>query len=101
MKRIFTVFALTACALMLTVSIAFAVDGNNLSGKVLDTVNSGGYTYVQIDDKGAKVWVAVPEAKVTKGKVASFQPGMPMKNFKSKTLNRTFDVIYFSGGLAK
>ena len=101
MKRFMTVLALAACALMLVVSVAFAVDSNNLKGKVLDTLDSGGYTYAQISADGEKVWVAVPQCKVEKGKVASFQPGMPMKNFKSKTLNRTFDVIYFSGGLAK
>ena len=99
MKRILTVLA--ACAFLLMASIAFAVDGNNLSGKVLDTMNAGTYTYVQIDVKGEKVWVAIPETKITKGKVASFQPGMPQKDFTSKTLNRTFPVIYFSGGLAK
>ena len=62
---------------------------------------SGGYTYAQVEKDGVKVWVAVPQAKVTKGETASFLPGMAMQNFKSKTLDRTFSVIYFSGGMAK
>jgi hypothetical protein len=69
-----------------------------LSGKVVETMNAGGYTYVCLEKKGVKTWVAVPETKVTVGKEMSFQPGVEMRNFPSKTLNRTFESIYFSGG---
>ncbi|TAL23339.1 MAG: hypothetical protein EPN94_09590 [Nitrospirae bacterium] len=72
-----------------------------LSGKVVETMDSAGYTYVCLEKKGKKTWVAVPQIKVTKGKNMSFQPGMEMTNFKSKTLNRTFDRIIFSGGAIK
>lgn len=70
-----------------------------LTGKVLQTMNSGGYTYVQIDNKGTKIWVAIAETVITKGETVSFESGAVMENFKSKTLNRTFDKIIFSGGL--
>ncbi len=70
-----------------------------LTGKVLQTMNSGGYTYVEIDNKGTKIWVAISEAEITKGETVSFEPGAVMENFKSKSLNRTFDKIIFSGGL--
>jgi hypothetical protein len=33
------------------------------------------------------------------GDVVQTNAGMPMQQFTSKTLNRTFDVIYFSGAL--
>jgi hypothetical protein len=69
-----------------------------LSGKVVETMNAGGYTYVCLEKKGVKTWVAVPETKVTVGKEMAFQPGAEMRNFPSKALNRTFDSIYFSGG---
>ena len=72
-----------------------------LSGKVVETMDSAGYTYVCLEKKGQKTWVAVPQMKVTKGKNMSFQPGMEMTNFKSKTLKRTFDRIIFSGGAIK
>lgn len=71
-----------------------------LSGKVVETMNSGGYTYVCLEKKGKKTWVAVPETKVTVGQEVAFQPGVEMQNFPSKTLNRTFDRIIFSGGPA-
>lgn len=70
------------------------------SGKVVETMNAGGYTYVCLEKSGKKTWVAVPETKIAVGKVMTFQPGQEMTNFTSKTLNRTFDRIIFSGGTA-
>lgn len=72
----------------------------NISGTVLETMDSGGYTYLQIDTGADKPWVAIPQAKVAVGDKVSCQPGMVMKNFSSKTLGRTFESVVFSGGLA-
>jgi len=74
-------------------------DMSSLSGKVLESMDSGGYTYIKIDNAGKKTWVAVPKTKVTVGQDISFQPGAVMNNFQSKTLNRTFETIVFSGGV--
>jgi len=70
-----------------------------LSGKVVETMNSGGYTYVSLENGGKKTWVAVPATVVKVGQMVTCQPGMEMKNFTSKTLNRTFESIIFSGGI--
>jgi len=71
---------------------------SSLSGKVVETMNSGGYSYVCLEKNGKKTWVAVPEMKVIVGREMSFQPGQAMPNFTSKSLNRTFDSVIFSGG---
>ena len=71
----------------------------NHKGKVLETMNSGGYTYVQIDEKGQKLWVAVMETKVKVGDTVEFPESPPMVNFQSKSLNRTFDKIIFAPGI--
>lgn len=71
-----------------------------ISGKVLETMNSGGYTYMQLEKDGKKIWVAIPQAAVTKGQIISVNQGMVMTNFESKTLKKTFDQIIFSDGLA-
>jgi hypothetical protein len=71
---------------------------SGLSGKVVETMNTGGYTYVCIEKKGKKTWAAVPEMKVTVGQKISLAPGQEMDNFTSKTLHRTFDKIIFSAG---
>ena len=75
-----------------------ASDTGALSGKVVETMNSGGYTYVLLENKGKKTWVAIPEMKVSVGQQLSLQPGAEMANFPSKSLNRTFESIIFSGG---
>ena len=69
-----------------------------LSGKIAETLNGGGYTYILLENKGNKIWAAVPEMKATKGQAITLLPGSEMTNFKSKTLNRTFDKIIFSAG---
>ncbi|HEY6873692.1 MAG TPA: hypothetical protein VI298_13300 [Geobacteraceae bacterium] len=68
-------------------------------GKVLETMDSGGYTYVQVDEKGQKLWVAVMETKVKVGDTVEFPDSPPMVNFQSKSLKRTFDKIIFAPGL--
>jgi hypothetical protein len=66
-------------------------------GKVLQTINSGGYTYVELRKKtGEKVWLAITAAEIAVGSQQTFNPGMVMHNFESKTLKRTFDQIIFS-----
>ncbi|HUO77559.1 MAG TPA: hypothetical protein VMU21_08265 [Thermodesulfovibrionales bacterium] len=81
--------------------VAHSQKESALSGKVVETMDSGGYTYVLLDNGGKKTWVAMPQMKVVKGSSMSFQPGAEMENFHSKTLNRTFEKIIFSGGPVK
>lgn len=92
-------FIVLALALVVPGGISLSYADDALTGKVLETMNSAGYTYVQIDDNGKKTWLAVPETKVKKGQKLSFAPGMEMQNFESKTLKRKFDRIIFSGGV--
>ncbi|MEA1921127.1 MAG: DNA-binding protein [Pseudomonadota bacterium] len=72
----------------------------SLSGKVLETMDSGGYTYVLLATEDGEKWVAAPKTVVTVGQPAAFAPGMVMRNFKSETLGRTFDEVVFSSGAA-
>ena len=74
--------------------------GQGVSGKVVETMNSGGYTYALVAKDGAKTWVALPQSAIAVGNVIACQPGMEMTNFKSPSLNRTFESIIFSAGLA-
>lgn len=65
------------------------------TGKVVETMNSGGYTYVQVDTGTEKFWAAAPEFKVKVGDPVVVPEGMAMQNYHSKTLNRDFDLVYF------
>ncbi|MDD2365765.1 MAG: DNA-binding protein [Desulfuromonadaceae bacterium] len=73
---------------------------DQLSGKILQTMDSGGYTYVYIQKNGGeKVWVAAPVTAVTVGSKVSFNGGMEMVNFESKSLKRKFDRILFADAI--
>lgn len=65
------------------------------SGTVSETMNSGGYTYVQVDTGSEKIWAAAPQFQVAVGDPVVLPEGMPMEGYHSKTLDRTFDVLYF------
>ncbi|HIJ97077.1 MAG TPA: hypothetical protein HPP94_15340 [Desulfuromonadales bacterium] len=72
-----------------------------LSGKVTETISSGGYTYVQLENDGKKAWFAVPATTVNVGQEVEFKPGMQMGLFKSRTLNKSFESIVFAPGLVE
>ena len=69
------------------------------SGTVVQTMNSGGYTYVLLDKGGSEIWAAMPETTIKVGEEVALAPGAPMNNFNSRTLNRTFETIYFTSGV--
>ena len=71
-----------------------------LSGKILETMDGGGYTYLRLKNGNDTVWVAAPLMKVAVGQELSLIPGFEMKNFTSKALNRKFDRVIFSAGVA-
>lgn len=77
---------------------AAVLEDSSLSGKVVETMNAGGYTYVSLEKNGKKTWAAIPATEVKVGQELKLQPGVEMKMFTSKTLNRTFESIIFSGG---
>jgi hypothetical protein len=70
-----------------------------LNGKVVETMNAASYTYVQLDNGRTKIWAAAPQFSVKVGDRVALGDAMPMTQYYSKTLQRTFDVIYFSSNL--
>jgi hypothetical protein len=70
-----------------------------LTGQVLEHIAASPYSYVRIRTSRGDVWAAVNEARIEKGSKVTVSSPMLMKNFESKSLNRTFDEIYF-GSLA-
>lgn len=70
-----------------------------VSGKVVETMNSGGYTYALVDEGNARTWVALPKSSLAVGNEITCQPGMVMNNFSSSSLNHTFKQIVFSSGI--
>lgn len=98
-----TLTALLAC------SVAHAADPKSpvptgipnaaFSGKVVETMVSGGYTYALLDTGKEKKWVATFEFEVHTSDVANVESAYEMTGFSSPTLNRTFDHIFFASAL--
>lgn len=65
------------------------------SGKVVQTLQAGGYTYAEVESSGRKVWIAGSPIQVKAGDIVQWGDYSIMQNFNSKTLNRTFDEILF------
>ena len=89
-----------AATLALGISSAWA-QGVMHEGTVMDTMNGGGYTYVQIQEADKTFWAAGPQIEVKKGDIVVVQEQMWMSDFSSKTLNRTFDKLLFVGRIDK
>jgi hypothetical protein len=72
------------------------------TGIVLTTIDADIYTYVEMELDGEKVWFAAPASKYIPGEeVLVPSGGLPMKEFYSQTLDRTFDMVYFVGAITR
>jgi len=87
---------LVCCSLVLSAVSALA--GGGLTGKVKETMVSGGYSYMLLETSTGEIWAAVPRMEVKAGDEVDLKPGMVMTNFTSKTMGRTFPEIVFSAG---
>jgi sporulation protein YlmC with PRC-barrel domain len=60
-----------------------------------EKIDAGGYSYLKVSENNNSYWIAVPKANFTIGEVINFSQFMEMKNFKSETLDRTFESVLF------
>jgi hypothetical protein len=80
-------------------ALATPVPEGMVRGTVLETMDSGGYTYVLVETDQDQRWAAAQQTAVSVGDVVQMGAGAPMAGFTSKTLDRSFDVLYFIDGL--
>ena len=88
---------------MLAMGPAQASDpGARHSATVLETMDSSGYTYMKVEENGRSYWTAGPPVGVAPGDQVTFVAQMRMQDFRSSSLDRTFDELIFvnqvSGG---
>lgn len=81
------------------VEVAAAPAGT--SGTVTEIISAGRYVYVQVDIGDEKIWAAAPAMELAIGEQVTIPPGTPMQDFKSPSLKRTFEVVYFVGTIHK
>lgn len=62
---------------------------------VLESMDSGGYTYARVETEGEEIWVAGPPTPLEVGMEVTLGGAMGMENFTAASLERTFDRILF------
>lgn len=65
---------------------------------VLESMESGGYTYARVETEGEEIWVAGPPTELEIGSEVTLGGAMGMENFTAASLGRTFDRILFVNG---
>ena len=75
--------------------------GNVFTGAIVESMDSSGYTYARLTSDSSEIRIAAPEFKPVSGEVVSVALDMPMENFESKTLKRTFPMLYFVADIAR
>lgn len=80
-------------------ALSTPVPAGMVRGTVLETMDSGGYTYAFIDTGTDQRWIAATETPVAVDDVVQTDTGMAMTGFTSNTLDRTFNVVYFVSSL--
>ncbi len=68
------------------------------SGRVVETMDAGGYTYALIAFAEGEAWFAGPTTPMAVDADIVVPAGMLMQAFRSESLDRTFDEIWFVGG---
>ncbi len=64
-------------------------------GVIKEVLSGGGYTYVRVERAGQQFWAAGPESQLEVGKLVGWGNGTMMRNFTSKSLDKTFTEIAF------
>ena len=62
---------------------------------VVDKITTTNYTYLQVSENKENYWIAVPSMEIEIGETVYFSKFMEMKNFKSETIDRTFNSLLF------
>jgi len=68
---------------------------NLLTGKVAETMDAAGYTYIRLRGETGEIWAAVRQTKLSRGDIVTIAAQMTMREFESKVLKRKVDAIVF------
>jgi len=71
------------------------IQSGSRSGEVIDKIDAGNYTYLQLKENDQVYWAAVPKMQIENGEQIFFSQYMEMKDFRSETLDRTFKTVLF------
>ncbi len=95
MKLLLVVFAMLFLNAGWAAGTPSAPQGRSLKGQVLEVKDVDAYSYLRLKTQDGEIWAAVNRAPVRKGAEVTIENATVMNNFRSKSLNRTFDRIVF------
>jgi hypothetical protein len=78
-----------------------AVPTNEKVFEVTEVVQASSYSYLKVKENFSERWVAVSKAEIKTGDVYYYDSALEMKQFHSKDLDRTFEVVYFVNQISK
>lgn len=61
---------------------------------VEEVLQTSKYTYLNVTEDGAKIWIAVPKKDVKVGGTYYYRGGLKKNNFKSVEFDRVFETLY-------
>jgi hypothetical protein len=102
-NRLTFIIVIAILAIFFIVTIIFSLTGKKKAALpagthgavVKEVLQTGDYTYLNVDEDGKTFWMAISSAETKPGDSVYFTRSMEMKDFKSRELNRTFASILF------
>lgn len=97
---LFSFLILTACnkkeePVVTNQTASVQAGSGQLSGEITEVLQTPSYTYLKLKKDNSEKWIAVTKREAEAGQTIYYEAGMEMKNFESKTLNRTFPSVWF------
>jgi hypothetical protein len=80
-------------SLLLHAPAILPADSSTGTGTVAETIDAGSYIYLRLEEEDT--WIATTPVAVSMGDRIKYGNGMEMRDFYSKSLDRTFDSIFF------
>ncbi len=95
------ILTLVLAAIFSIVSYAQSYKSTFHEVKVQEVLQVKAYTYLFVQEGTSKKWLAVPSFDAKVGETYFYKGGMPMSNFKSSELNKTFELVVFLSEIYK
>jgi len=90
MKSLIAIFLV--CVFLTCTPLTLAAETGPVTGTVAETMESGGYVYIRLEDG---TWIAANKFPVSAGDTIQYSGAMEMNDFHSNSLDRTFESILF------
>lgn len=75
-----------------------ATDGKSF--EAVEVIQGNSYTYIRAKESMGEKWMAVSKQEMQPGAIYYYEEGLPMTNFHSKEIDKTFDEIYFVSSIS-